>query len=592
MFLFISGSVNNDNLLVTLSTASLWLLLRLLRLPPTPGRFALLGGVIGLAALAKVSALGLLPLTALGLAWIAWRRRDWKLFLWGGACIVGVAALVAGWWYYRNWRLYGDPLGLNVFLAIVGSRNLQPSLRQLLAERQGLVMSYWGVFGWMNVVAPAWLYRLLNGLALLGAAGLAAQVAGRVRRRQWPDPAAAFRLVLVASWPLIVAASLVRWTMMTMASQGRLLFPAIASLSYLMVLGWGCNTYCVIRNGPRPLSVRHYASRITHYVVRSTPLAPIALMATVAIWVPFGVIAPAYTRPPLLTPAEQEAIPERLNLVFGDRMELLGFELGAEQVRPGEDLAVTLYWRARAPMSHNYSVFVQLLAENDLIVGQRDTYPGRGAFPTTFWQPGDTIADTYVIPVSPTAFSPGRAQVVAGLYRLETGERLPVRDRESRELGDHVGLGQILVRSEPRDGMANPLDFDLGNKVALIGYDMSRTALHAGETLHLTLYWKALAPMGRNYTVFAQVVGPNHSIWAQRDAWPLDGAAPTSSWQVGQVLEDRYDLVVRPETPEGVYEIHVGMYLGETLERLPVLAPDGRAVDDRILLNPIRVLLP
>jgi hypothetical protein len=179
-----------------------------------------------------------------------------------------------------------------------------------------------------------------------------------------------------------------------------------------------------------------------------------------------------------------------------------------------------------------------------------------------------------------------------GLYRVETGERLPIRDREGHSLGDNVRFGEVLVRSEPRDGIANPVWFNLGGKAALVGYDLDRTALPAGETLHLTLYWKALASFDHDYTVFAHVLGPNNSIWAQKDAWPGDGAAPTSGWHAGQLVEDHYELVVKPETPDGVYELEIGMYLRETGDRLPVLAPDGRVQDSRILLNRVRVLRP
>ena len=658
MFLFISGSVNNDNLLVTLSTASVWLILRLvrretsdvLRVPcsvlcrrgpaPAPGEapqpaqhacphlaedtqyairntehatrntqhasrltfdvsrltsdvpyagWLLLGAVIGLAALSKVSGLALLPLAALGLAWVAWRRRDWRLFFWGGVCVVGAAALVAGWWYYRNWRLYCDPLGFNVFVAIVGARVPQPTLRQLLGEWQGFVMAYWGFFGGVNVAAPAWFYRLLNGLALAGAGGL---IVGGIRwlwQRRPPDPDTALRLGLMAFWPLLVSAALVRWTLMTIASQGRLIFPAIASLSYLMVLGWGAGVKCETSNVKRQTSG---VSRLTFHVSRLAPYVPAVVLAVLAVWTPLAVIAPAYAQPPRLTPAEVAAIPNRLDLAFGDSIELLGYRMAPAEVRPGQQVSVTLFWRARAPVPVNYSVFVQLLTENDLIIGQRDVYPGRGSFPTTLWRPGEAFADTYIVPVSATAFSPSQARVVAGLYELQSGARLAVCDGQGRALGDHVRLGDVLVRSEPREGIPNPVYFNLDNRIALVGYDMDRTALRPGETLRLTLFWKALCLLDKNYTVFTHVLGPGDSIWAQKDAWPQDGAAPTSTWQVGQVIRDPYDLTVKPETPGGVYEVEVGMYLGETLERLGVLGSGGHLQDSRILLNRVRVVRP
>ena len=176
MFLFISASVSNDNLITLLCSLACWLILRLIQLPPTPLRFLLLGAVIGLAALSKISGIALLAPAGLLLAWLAWQHRDFKLLLWGGVCVLGAALMVAAWWYVRNWQLYGDPLGLNVFVATIGPRQPRISLWQLTREWQGLVRSYWGVFGWMNVVAPNWFYWLLNGLALLGIGGLLVQL--------------------------------------------------------------------------------------------------------------------------------------------------------------------------------------------------------------------------------------------------------------------------------------------------------------------------------------------------------------------------------------------------------------------------------
>ena len=53
--------------------------------------------------------------------------------------------LVAGWWYLRNWRLYGDLLGHNVFLAILGQRDVPADLAQLWRERISFIRGYWEV---------------------------------------------------------------------------------------------------------------------------------------------------------------------------------------------------------------------------------------------------------------------------------------------------------------------------------------------------------------------------------------------------------------------------------------------------------------
>jgi len=570
MLLFITAAVSNDSLAAAVCTVALWLLVRRLWQEPEPRRWAAVGVVLGVAGLTKVSALGLWPLAVVVLAWVSWRRRGWRDFLRCGVVMLAVAGAIAGWWYYRNWRLYHDPLGWVNFLALMGRRSGSLTPQVLLSELPGLIRSYWGVFGWFSVGAPDWYYALFGAIAAAGLGGLIVGAGRMGLHGQWVNRDRLPALATVAVWVTAVGVGLVRWSSLIPSFQGRLLFPAAAAMALLLALGLG--SWLTGRSREAPVLVVG------------------AVMAAVAVWVPFGIIRPAYAPPRLLTEAELAAIPERLEFEVGEGMELLGYRLDTREVRPGDDLAVTLYWRARAPMEHNYSVFVHLLGENELIVGQRDSYPARGLFPTTLWKPGDAIADTYVVPVSPTAFSPTRAQLEVGLYRVETGERLLVRDRAGRELGDNVRFGDILVRAEPRDGVPNPLDYRFGKGIALVGYALDRTALPAGDTLHLTLYWKCLAPVGKNYTVFTHVLGPGDAIWAQKDAWPMGGAAPTGSWRVGQVVEDRYDLVVRPETPEGVYDLEIGLYLAETGERLPVVGPGGGPPDSRVLLNRVRVV--
>ena len=87
------------------------------------------------------------------------------------------AVVVAGWWYLRNWQLYGDPTGLNAMLAIAGGRTAPGSFAALLAEFQGFLYSFWGVLGGFNVLLrPTWVYALLNLVILLALVGLAAWV--------------------------------------------------------------------------------------------------------------------------------------------------------------------------------------------------------------------------------------------------------------------------------------------------------------------------------------------------------------------------------------------------------------------------------
>jgi 4-amino-4-deoxy-L-arabinose transferase-like glycosyltransferase len=638
MFLFISGSVNNDNLTILLCSLTLLLLVRLVRgsrpssqmsksqtvrlahdrVPNlkwsvVSGHWSLLGLVIGLGALSKASALGLIPLTALGLALSAWQRRAESVlrrlaqFFGSFVTVLAVSLAVAGWWYLRNWLLYRDPLGLNTFVAFVGPRLPQPTLRQLLGEWEGFLKTFWGLFGGVNVAMEPAAYWMLNAIALLGALGLVIPLARWLSRmnigqvgnlsaastEQFPIPNSQFstlnsQLSILTTWPIILFLALIRWTTITKASQGRLMFPAISAVAILLALGWS-----------------QWAPRL--YVKWLLGIVG-GLMFVLAATAPFRYIAPAYAKPVLspalskvegivegpvlLSEAELEGIPHRLDVTFGDKARLLGYETGDEETRPGESVEVTLYWQSLAEMDRDYTVFVHLLDENDLVIAQRDTYPGLGTYPTSLWRVDDVFADRYVLTLPPTVFAPCTGRFEVGLYDFASGERLMATGPDGQPLGDNVRYHQIAVLPREDSPLPNPVDFDFEGRIALAGYDLDRRTVRPGETIHLTLYWQALAEMEEDYTVFTHLLGEEDRLWAQMDSQPQGGAAPTSSWQVDQVIEDHYDLTVKPDTPPDVYDIEVGLYLAATGRRLGVLDEGGRLRDNRVLLSKVRVVSP
>jgi hypothetical protein len=109
----------------------------------------------------------------------------------------------------------------------------------------------------------------------------------------------------------------------------------------------------------------------------------------------------------------------------------------------------------------------------------------------------------------------------------------------------------------------------LGDEVALLAYRREGPLLH-GAAVRLTLYWQSLRPMETDYTVFVHVVDAEGTIWGQSDAMPVDGERPTSSWELGEIIEDEYDLKTDVEGPREGYVIELGMYVQSTGERLRV----------------------
>jgi hypothetical protein len=95
--------------------------------------------------------------------------------------------------------------------------------------------------------------------------------------------------------------------------------------------------------------------------------------------------------------------------------------------------------------------------------------------------------------------------------------------------------------------------------------------------------------MDADYTLFVQLLAADGTLKGQIDVWPRDGTHPTSAWREGEVIEDSYVVPLDPDAPPGAYQVAVGWYLLETMQRLPVLDAEGNAVGDHASLPGLTV---
>jgi 4-amino-4-deoxy-L-arabinose transferase-like glycosyltransferase len=149
-------------------------------------------------------------------------------------------------------------------------------------------------------------------------------------------------------------------------------------------------------------------------------------------------------------------------------------------------------------------------------------------------------------------------------------------------------IAEETVSSSP-PGIRHPLEANLGDRVRFLGYDLDATSARPDGTLHLTLYWQALAEMDESYTVFTHLLDKDHIVWGQKDSLPAGGTLLTSCWVKDEIIVDEYDIPIQPDAPPGQYVIEIGMYQLETGQRLPVIGLEGQVIDDRIMLEEITV---
>jgi hypothetical protein len=132
---------------------------------------------------------------------------------------------------------------------------------------------------------------------------------------------------------------------------------------------------------------------------------------------------------------------------------------------------------------------------------------------------------------------------------------------------------------------------NFGGQIELLGYDLPKPRVRAGETLPLVLYWRALAPMSENYQTFVHVARPLHLLWGQADR-PNPGDFPTTRWPLDKYVWDAYEIRILPGTPPGEYAINVGIPFWAGGYRLPRYDENGQVVGDSAVIATVEVLPP
>jgi len=128
-----------------------------------------------------------------------------------------------------------------------------------------------------------------------------------------------------------------------------------------------------------------------------------------------------------------------MEALLGDTIQLTGYSLDASD---NFGLDLTLFWQPETTLPADYTVFLHLRNKDGVTVAQRDRQPLDGAYPTSRWQPGETVIDPVAFPL-PENLEVGEYALFVGLYRLDTLERLPVANDTTGE--NAILLGEITL---------------------------------------------------------------------------------------------------------------------------------------------------
>jgi hypothetical protein len=230
---------------------------------------------------------------------------------------------------------------------------------------------------------------------------------------------------------------------------------------------------------------------------------------------------------------------------------------GALQAAAGDTLQLDLLWRALRERPGHFQISASLLDERGFKWAVRDAEPADGMYPTWMWQAEQPVRDQLRMPVSPET-PPGRYRLAVRVLDRD-GQPLSVLDPNGNPAGGQANLAEVqLTRSEvpvrERDlrGVTSRERVKINDELEIAAADYGRSELRPGESTDVTLIWRALRDINRDYALRLNLVGSNGVSFGQTEPFRLAGEQnPTSGWEERDYFRGQYRLVAGPAARPG-----------------------------------------
>ncbi|MBK7893356.1 MAG: glycosyltransferase family 39 protein [Anaerolineaceae bacterium] len=285
-------------------------------------------------------------------------------------------------------------------------------------------------------------------------------------------------------------------------------------------------------------------------------------------------------------PAWEPPAPEKSIASYNDvELQLVSLNWQSDEFRAGLWAIGHLLWYATDELPENLSVQMRLVDFWGRTVAEQTSPLGSADHSAAQWLPHAYGQTPVNLPLPFTA---------EGQYLLQ----VQLTDENGMVKADQFGSGnwvnagwvQIsswpIVRSLPE--AVNALDgIAFGEAISLASYQLNRSE----DILTVDLFWESEAALDTDYVVFIHVGQAGVAPLAQSSNEPANWLRPTSSWRVGEIVQDSHQIrLSQLKTIEDDDDllVMVGFYaVDDTNARLP-LTVDGTAVPNNIyILQPL-----
>jgi hypothetical protein len=299
----------------------------------------------------------------------------------------------------------------------------------------------------------------------------------------------------------------------------------------------------------------------------------------VAVMVTFTVINQALIVPytSLFRPHSDPGAPPAqvaLHETFGEVIELLGYDLSAHAMQPGQSLSISLYWRLLKPVDKGLRGAVRLTSLNDAQTWGQVESSNLGGTNTRNWPLDRYAVDQYHLTIPPNA-PPFLGHLKVAVFSADSGIQYLKTSKGSDEvvLADFRLLGDW--KTTP-DNTLTPADLRFGDQVRLVG--LRQWTDKEGQRC-LLLRWQPQRAVP-DYAVMLHMLDGSGQMIGTADGPPLDGLYPTSAWQARQILDDTHCFL----PPARTASVAVGLYGRADGQRLPVTSVNGERLPDDSLV--------
>jgi len=562
--------ITNDVGGMAFATLAIWGTLRLLRCGATPRRLLMIGVLIGLAALSKISTALITPGIGLALVYDWHQRRiPFRQFIVNGLLIALPAALLVGPWMLYGLITYRDPLGFSAY-AVLKATNPNapaPSVMDVAGALPEMYLSYWAKLGHAQVWLPPLAYALITGIIVLALVGY---VSGPIARRriQWNTLFARQMLVMLIMGVLLFL-GLIRWLVdlwgVRSTFTGRLMYPAHAAIALLIAGG----LYLLAQHVSRPMA-------------RVLQVGSAAVFVTVSVILTPPVITTMFGPPPMLTPQQLPAALRGGPIDFDQTIRFLGY-VPDDPIIPLHSLSgMTACWEVLRAPTRPAAYAMKYFDDAGHTVGERTTIFGTGRYPSVLWKPGDRFCEGLDLPI----FGPLEAGRTYNVILTVLDARTQASDwQPTLPDGRSIPIAAVGQVASPAgdmtatiSGALRPTTITFPNFADLQGYTLDSEP-GAGKTITLDLLWNARGTVRDDVSFFIHLVGAG-TTRVLADGIPRGGKYPVWAWSVGEKIADRWMLNLPPDLPAGDYAIKIGFYHKASGERFAV-SQGGVASADR-----------